>query len=214
MVSATLRVNLPAQLLAQSNGNGSPLEVPVDGQVPAVRLGFAPPTALPPVNGANPAAWAPNPAATQPVTAGRVGYPQDGGHNTASALVGSTDGGGSSSGGLVLLVIVVVLMAVVVVAVLTRRRLVPALTALTASPAQKRAAGVRAFLPSPAPSGPATPVASTAVVPGAPAATGTTGAQDRRRVSSPTVPKETSTPAVPVLVPVPEGPAQLPGDLL
>ena len=73
LVSATLTVNLPAQLLAQ--GNGSPLELPVAGQVPAVHLGFAPPSALPPITGTNPPAWAPNPGATQPVTAGRVGSP-------------------------------------------------------------------------------------------------------------------------------------------
>lgn len=212
LVSATLKLNLPAQLMAQAEDGGSPLEVPMDGQVPAVHVAFAPPAALPPVASSDPPAWDANPASNQPVTAGRAGSLQGGGHNTASARVGSTSGGGSSSSGLVLLV-VVVLIAVVAVAFLARRRLVPALTGLAASPAEKRAAGVRAFLRSPAPNGPATPVTSTALA-GAPAATGTTVAQHKQRTSSLTAPSETPTPTVPALVPVPDGPAQLPGDLL
>jgi len=212
LVSATLKLNLPAQLMAEAQDGGSPLEVPMDGQVPAVHVAFAAPAALPPVASSDPPAWDANPATGQPVTAGRAGSPQAG-HNTASGPVGGRSGGGSSSSGLVLLV-VVALIAVAVVAFLTRRKLVPALTSLTASPAEKRAAGVRAFLPSPAPTAPATPVAPTAGVPETPSPTGTTVAQDKKRDSSPTVPNETPTPAVAALVPVPDGPAQLPGDLL
>jgi hypothetical protein len=212
LVSATLKLNLPAQLMAEAQDGGSPLEVPMDGQVPAVHVAFAPPAALAPVASSDPPAWDANPASNHPVTAGRAGSPQTG-HNTASGPVGGRSGGGSSSSGLVLLV-VVALVAVVGVAFLTRRRLLPLLTGLTASPAEKRAAGVRAFLPSPAPSGPKTPVAETASVPEPPASTATTSSQETRAASSARPPNESQTPAVPVLVPVPDAPAQLPEDVV
>ena len=213
IVSATLRVDLPPQLLAVANNNGSPLEVPVEGEVPPVHIAFAPPVALSPITGANPPPWAPNPAITQPVTAGRVGSAKDGGHNTASAPVNPSGGGGSSNDLLARLV-AVALVGMLCLALVSRRRLLVALSGLTASPAQKRAAAVRDFLPSPTSNAPGTPIASTAGPPGAPDATGTAGSHTRQPVSPPTVPEKTSTPVVPVLVPVPDGPAELDDDLL
>jgi hypothetical protein len=209
IVSATLRVNLPAQLLAVGNDNGSPLEVPVDGQVPTVHLGFAPPSRLPPITGTNPAAWAPSPGATQPVAAGRVGSPQGGGHSTATAVVGR---GRSSSSGFVLSVIVVALLAVAAVAFLTRRRLVPALGRLLQSPAQRRAAEVEAFIPSPRES--AVGGARSAPPSGAESSASqhppqTSPSPSAKPPATPDGPIPLTLSSISVLVAVPDGPAPL-----
>ena len=52
IVAATLKLNLPAHLLAEDAfPDHSPLEVPVQGQVPPVHVAFAPPSALAPIVG-------------------------------------------------------------------------------------------------------------------------------------------------------------------
>src|SRR5208283_578087 len=101
-----------------------------------------------------------------------------------------TNESGSSSG-LVVRLVAVALVGVLAVALAARRRLLVALSALTASPAQKRAAGVRAFLPSPAPGGPAARGASTVGAAAAPVPTLITVAEEARRGSSRAVPNET-----------------------
>jgi hypothetical protein len=153
MRSATLKVHLPAELLAQPGyygGHwGSVTEVQVEGNIPSTLVAFAPVAYKPPASGGtNPPPSAANPAANPEPGAGPL--------KTASTkLVGRAS---SVSGTLFVFIgLVVVLLAVLGVIGYRghgRRRIVPALARITASPADRTAADVAAFLPSPVAAGP------------------------------------------------------------
>ena len=146
---ATLTVHLPADLLAQSSYVGSPLEVPVQGSVPPVQVAFAPGYKAPAVAGPNPPPWAPKPAVSATPTTS--GGPHTRLATSSPKLVARA--ARASSGAPVFVGVVVVLLVALMSAgyyYLRRRRLVPSLAALTATPAEKRAASVEAWLPSPA----------------------------------------------------------------
>jgi hypothetical protein len=220
MRSGTIRVSLPSELLARAGYYGDHFgvvhEVPVQGSVPPVPVAFPALYTPAPVTGANPPAWAPKPAAappstqpntTRPTTVHQLSGPA---HKTASAL-GPAHSGGSSAG-VLLVVIAIVVVALAAVGFLGRRRLAPALASFTTTPAQKRAADVRAFLPSPGPG--SASAAAPMVEPLTPPAAGTPVADPPPPTPLPSSSPELLEPTVAVLVPVPAGPAELPEGLL
>lgn len=197
--AATLDIHLPAELAAQPGyyGDhwGSVTEVPVEGKIPSTQVAFAPvPYQAPPSGATNPPPWAPNP--------GGGSVPSPGHQKTASGkLVARASSGGGTL--FVLVGAIVVLLAVLGAIAFRgfgRRRVLPALARATASPAERAAADVAAFLPSPGITEPKTDRAR----PGPAEALATEPAIVA------ILPKPAPSPAQPALVPVPEEPAPLP----
>jgi hypothetical protein len=214
IVSATLKVNLPAQLLAEGQDNGSPREIPVDGEVPPVRIAFAPPTGLPTVSSPNPPVWAGKAPATATVAHSRARH--------ASASGPTTKAKGDGSPGTIFVIVVIVVIAFLVAAILFRRRRPVAAQVLVTDARQAQRPETGGFSPSP-PIGPAPAMAATASLrptgpPGAappepystpPPAVDPIG-RARAAAPPPVIKSDPPPPPKPVLVPVPAGPPPRP----
>ena len=199
MTTAVVQLHMPAELLAQpvyddglgAASNTSEHEVPVRGAVPPVDVAFAPGSYTPPApSSPGPAAWAPK------LVSARTSAGPSGDKVAAPALQAKGPGGP----GALLWVLVVALLGVLAASVVFgRRRLVALFATITATPAEKRAAAVRAFLPSPAGPAPEAPTSAAAEGPPPPST------QEEEREAAPA----TAAPEH-VLLPVPEGPVPLP----